>query len=461
MASKFVCSMNLEMDFICAICSETFSHSKDLEKHGLIHHRGKSLFKCVKCAESFRYWLGKHGLKSHLETHAVTGAEFVNDNVDLDPENFIVEADPLSVDGDIEFCELVCGDCGIQYPDSISYESHCKTHNSREPFKCVECFLRFQKCANLEEHRASHLLVKLHNCQECGKDFSFKWSLLMHSKIHGQSPLYHCSKCGLEFLHSDFLSSHEQLHVSFDQVAEVDLKPDLKDVKLLLCKFHFDQVIPCPVCDEERNGSCSKSISPSLLECEDCELQFATKDDLTHHMQLHRHPQAFRCEECEKAFASYIGLREHVNANHSDVEVHWCEDCGGSGYANISSSMESSRMEDHEDWSSCADNVEVVQHMSDDSCHDSSSVGDLAIESMLVKKDTIKKNFNMAGLESKQKGIQEKINEQTSSVKSRIRKKGITKEPTDKNMSEVLKLKRCFDFKVKRTSQHHPKRKGC
>lgn len=446
----------LQMGFVCGTCGEIFPMSEGLEKHCRANHGGRTPFKCYKCSKSFRYWLGKQGLKAHLGTHESCQDKNISavgcSSENLGAENFIVEADPLSIEefNDLEFCELVCGDCGIQYSSLVSYEAHCKSHDSKEPFKCIECSLKFKKHAHLEEHRASHLLVKLYSCEECGKEYSFQWSLFMHSKEHGVRPALQCKKCGLEFFNANFLTSHEHLHDLLGGSLDVDSESaSVVNVGLQPCKFHVSQVQPCPICDDD------KTISLSELECGNCELEFATKDDLCRHLDLHKNPQTFKCEECNKVFGSFIGLREHVYGSHSDMEVHWCEDCGGSGYTNMSLSPESSwsRMEDNDGWSSSAENVDTIEHTVKEDCDTSSSMDELSEENTSVMRQE-KKDSNKAGPTIKQRGSKQKQRKQAVPEKNKAKNRGVFKGHSDVKLEKVVKVKKDCGPKSKRGTRH-------
>lgn len=361
-SSEEDCSSNLQAQLVCGICFKAFSVSVDLEKHCMTHHNGETPFKCHQCSAAFRCWLGNKGLKFHLENlHPPCSTVICKLE---DSETGSIASNPVSPNkfSNVEFCEFVCGDCGLQFSDAPLYETHCKVHNPKEPFKCVECSLRFKRCLTIEEHRASHLLVGPYSCDQCGKEYSFKWSLLMHTQIiHGIRPQHFCDKCGLGFLNAEFLSGHTHLH----SVEEYSIEIDLKSVNVISM-------------DEDKTPS-------AILECEECDLEFATETDLAMHSHIHQGPQTFKCEQCPTECDSYAELKQHVNSKHSDVEMQWCEDCGGCGYLNVLLSGECA-------WPNLEngdDDVNTVMHnseadISSDAQSDSESAKDDHLETQTV-----------------------------------------------------------------------------
>ena len=71
-----------------------------------------------------------------------------------------------------------------------------------------------------------------------------------------------------------------------------------------------------------------KSIYDDLKEfsCNQCELKFSCRSNVTRHIQSQHGEKAFSCDQCEKQFRRKDSLEEHCQAAHDKIK-YVCKIC--------------------------------------------------------------------------------------------------------------------------------------
>ncbi len=107
-------------NFMCEICSKTFTYQSNLNVHMAVH-RDEKKRKCKFCERTFRW---ASGLKSHLIAAHNKG-------------------------GNVLTCEL----CGKEFNDKANFRKHAFTHQEEKPFKCEKCLKGFTRKDLCKKHQ--------------------------------------------------------------------------------------------------------------------------------------------------------------------------------------------------------------------------------------------------------------------------------------------------------------------
>ena len=119
--------------FECNVCTKTFNHLSNINRHIVLIHTGERPFKCKFCNKRFTR---KSGLKDHVRTH--TGER------------------PFS-----------CTVCGKRFKQNSYLKSHMRIHTG-EKFACDICQKRFSRRNYLKLHKQRrHINERPYKCGGC------------------------------------------------------------------------------------------------------------------------------------------------------------------------------------------------------------------------------------------------------------------------------------------------------
>ncbi|KXJ72539.1 hypothetical protein RP20_CCG017744 [Aedes albopictus] len=149
----------------CALCSEVFSRSSDLQKHINEGHPDVPYpyLTCPECPEQF---LQEQQLITHRNVHT-----------DL----------------------FVCTICNKHNSSAAQLRDHMEAHVPSQPWQCNICLKRFSLQSNFSRHRLIHQDDKRFKCEFCGKGFSQKGQLMNHRRTHTGERPFTCPVCGRSF----------------------------------------------------------------------------------------------------------------------------------------------------------------------------------------------------------------------------------------------------------------------
>ncbi|XP_051976496.1 zinc finger protein 184-like [Xyrauchen texanus] len=285
-----------ERPFLCPVseCSRSFSHSRALRRHQLIHSsedvqtkdasqkkkkskkkkKKPQTYNCLYCGENFSTIAAR---RDHHKTH---------------PEDKVHR----------------CNSCGKQLSCQAALIRHKRIHAEDRPYKCTECDSTFICSTTYKRHMLTHQPERPFLCT-CGKGFTYRGALLAHQRIHIQSEdrPFHCMDCGKGFLYRGALAQHQRTHSK-------------------------EKPFPCGHCGENsntENSLCSHSAGHTTeksYKCTLCDKSFAFKASLTRHKLTHTGERPFLCADCGKAFFSFGELLKHQRY-HTGHKPFQCPDC--------------------------------------------------------------------------------------------------------------------------------------
>ncbi|XP_055842700.1 zinc finger protein 62 homolog [Episyrphus balteatus] len=142
----------------CHICGKVFSSNHYMKKHLITHQENRNLLKCDYCDKTYHT---KHSLFNHMRIHT----------------------------GDTIKCVMCDKEFGRQYELNV----HMRFHTKEYPFECEMCHKKFAIKGHLRTHMWRHQGLKL-QCEECGKLFTSTKALAEHSFYHSEMP-YQCPYC--------------------------------------------------------------------------------------------------------------------------------------------------------------------------------------------------------------------------------------------------------------------------
>lgn len=139
--------------FDCKLCSKTFKHKCDLERHTKTHY-GIRPHNCLDCKKTFS---SRSDLNRHRRIH--TGYR------------------PFK-------CHIQ--NCAKAFPQRTDLSRHIRTHTGVRPFVCTKCPQKKAFCqkSDLVRHYRLHSGERPFKCNQCSKSYSQKSDLDKHSKTH-------------------------------------------------------------------------------------------------------------------------------------------------------------------------------------------------------------------------------------------------------------------------------------
>lgn len=126
--------------------------------------------------------------------------------------------------------------------------------------------------------------LKVFQCPECSRSFARRIQLRRHASVHMQQRGFSCGICEKWFPTKSALIRHERIHTG------------------------------------ERP-----------FQCDVCQKSFAQKEILYRHMMTHTGQKPYNCPHCPRGFTQKeplrVHLKTHLNANTTDVQLHYCTLC--------------------------------------------------------------------------------------------------------------------------------------
>uniref|UniRef100_A0A8D8J0Q1 Zinc finger protein 235 n=2 Tax=Culex pipiens TaxID=7175 RepID=A0A8D8J0Q1_CULPI len=149
----------------CALCSDVFSRSTDLQKHINDAHSDRQ-YPYISCPQCPQQFLQEQTLTAHMNIHT-----------------------------DLFACEI----CHKPHSSAAQLRDHMESHNPSQPWQCTICLKRFSLQSNFSRHRLIHQDDKRFKCDLCDKGFSQKGQLMNHRRTHTGERPFTCPICGKAF----------------------------------------------------------------------------------------------------------------------------------------------------------------------------------------------------------------------------------------------------------------------
>lgn len=265
----------------------------------------KSLYKCDKCDEAFRF---KVALRRHKLTHH----------------------------------ELYCSVCRKVLRDASTLARHKASHTPFQCNRCEESFTLFKPL--LRHYQNVHKISKPFKCTRCAKTASSVRNLIAHEWRHTGHLPFQCAHCGLRCKTDADLSSHERVHTrekpylctecgkAFSQKSNL-----LRHLNLIHSESRNEKKHSCSMCEKsfKEKGALKKHQRSKHLKelfrhpCPYCG-KMVSRSTMARHILIHTGERPFKCTMlgCDKDFRSTSEVKNHVLRHHSAERPYKCDICG-------------------------------------------------------------------------------------------------------------------------------------
>ncbi|XP_022103651.1 zinc finger protein 91-like [Acanthaster planci] len=302
----------VEIEYDCEICFETFSSKAELREHSAVHRNTQS-FKCRHCGKQFK----KRGfLTNHLKTHANHHSKrksnsshpgTVNNHVkedgkpDLGHESVFIKEEGI----------YRCQDCGKTFKQKGQTIYHQRKASNVRAFPCTKCSNSYLTSAHLKAHMLTHSAVKALKCDGCGKEFNYKSNLTSHQKTCPQI----ASIQGADRKYSRRCAKQAKAGTvdGRDGGSSVESGDEEQETE-----------------GSEQGQGCHQSVynkEIGLYQCKDCGQTFKQKGQTLYHQKKVSNQRQFVCKVCKKAFLTSPHLKAHELV-HAVEKPLTCQGCG-------------------------------------------------------------------------------------------------------------------------------------
>ncbi|KAJ0050241.1 hypothetical protein NL108_014316 [Boleophthalmus pectinirostris] len=322
-----------ERPYKCTVCDKGFKHRANLYWHKKMH-TGVKPFSCPVCYKTF---LRATNLKLHLSTH---------EKESRNPKLF------------------TCPVCHKTFTNNNA-RRHFATHKndgeimqpkeSSKPFSCRVCGAEFSKKLSLSYHERTHKVQRAFYCSVCKRGFNSRHTYDIHCRKHFSRPAevqtehlnavdnadvntdmnsdgtfltskpFRCSICENCYAsESDYMrhmQTHTQIQTEGETTQSSSSDPDTHSIS-------------CPLCQKviqsgkrfRAHLQYHRRVKPRPFSCKECQLNFAEKEWLERHMEIHNVDRPFCCEICNRRFSKQSIYNSHVRI-HTGERPYKCTLC--------------------------------------------------------------------------------------------------------------------------------------
>ncbi|ELT95290.1 hypothetical protein CAPTEDRAFT_169044 [Capitella teleta] len=330
-----------QYEFAVSYCKDTIRQhrkNRDLERTPggkLCPHCGKQYNGLKNWRRHVKHWCSQN--PSRVQVFLCTKCSFQS----VDPQKFEAHQSRHLEDRDSHVCTL----CQKPFKSEYGLGTHMSLMHGDQvkvlPYKCRECS---HSCETEEEHK-EHMLThkaKRFKCELCTAVYKNLTTLRHHIKQYhaGEFPL-HCEKCGSGIANHEAVPLHRHLNTAhkddpfYQQALECC---DYIQVTRRANKARQAQVeAKCDFChkgfgcvDRMRLHSryhCPKTPDfHKLRTCSQCAFQTTYRAKFVQHVAS-CHVGTVLCLHCEEIFADVESMNEHMQNQHSWLELLPCHLC--------------------------------------------------------------------------------------------------------------------------------------
>ena len=206
----------------------------------------------------------------------------------------------------------VCPDCERVFYDSSNMKKHYIKEHQGVTFPCDQCDNVYRDKHTLSKHKKGVHEGQRIKCEyeECDKEFSLQSTYRYHVKSIHENISYNCPECDFKTAHKDSLKSHKRSQHEGIKFECKECGKQLSTKTILERHYSFFHNGITHKCSEEN-----------------CNMEFALKDSLNHHIEAVHHNYRYPCSECDYKATSLVSLKRHVETKHKGLR-HECPECG-------------------------------------------------------------------------------------------------------------------------------------
>ncbi|XP_055843108.1 zinc finger protein 664-like [Episyrphus balteatus] len=286
------------IEFTCEMCEEGFSALEDLSQHYAMMHDENT-----ECKES--------------PTPPIKDDSEESSCLNTAPTQKPARDPPVKT-----WC---CEICGKFFSTKQKLTYHNLVHTKEKNYACSLCPKRHSTIFRHRDHMKTHANIRNYECEYCKERFFSKSILVCHRRRHTGERPYKCDICGKAFTQASIMKTHAALHTGKTVACDLCPKKFTRPSHLILHQRSHTGERPymCTMCP---NRYSQKSHLDRHLDthmgvkhtCEVCGKSYTKKSSLNKHKFVHDTNKSFKCDECQLEFATKDRYNRHMKNTHKN-----------------------------------------------------------------------------------------------------------------------------------------------
>ena len=200
-------------DFICTVCSKSFTQAIYLQRHTRVHT--DATFICSECGEEF---LHINMFRSHSSLHMCTLCGQENNcrlkmlkhkaKIILYTCSICKKPFCMKTDLDKHVNSLSCSVCGELFCSTCKLKEHERHHTEIWSNSCFLCGRGYDTKDGLKAHAKSHCNKGEYACTLCKNLYTNKQELIGHACDYVSEKSEKCFLCGMRLCHNETMKVH-------------------------------------------------------------------------------------------------------------------------------------------------------------------------------------------------------------------------------------------------------------